>query len=222
VANALTSTRLKIARLLQREGEATVESLATWIGLASATVRRHLDILQRDGLVAFEEVRRGTGRPEHSFRLSELGHEALPKAYDRLLSLLLREISLLERGALDQKGGVEILRSLFKGMARTLAASYPVPHGGSIEDRLSALLNALEDVGYSPEMRRGEGYIVVLVHNCPFRSVAREIDGACLFDQEFMSTMLGTPVERTHSIARGETSCCYRVEDRYGLPTGPR
>ncbi len=37
-------------------GSVTVDELAKDIGLAPATIRRHLDILQRDQLAAFEQV----------------------------------------------------------------------------------------------------------------------------------------------------------------------
>jgi predicted ArsR family transcriptional regulator len=50
MASVLSGTRLQIARLLQRDGTDTVESLADKLGLAAATVRRHLDIMQRDGV----------------------------------------------------------------------------------------------------------------------------------------------------------------------------
>ena len=48
--------------------------MAQAMGLASATVRRHLDILQRDHLVSWTEARRQTGRPHYVFFLTENGH----------------------------------------------------------------------------------------------------------------------------------------------------
>ena len=212
MASVLTGTRLTIAKLLQREGAATVESLAGQFELAAATVRRHLDILQRDGLVVFEEERKGAGRPRHSFRLSEMGQEALSKAYDHFLVLLLREMVGIERGALDQRDGNEVVRYLLKRMARGLAASYATSRDGSFEDRLTTLVDAMEDVGYSPELQRQDDSVFLLVHNCPFRAVAREVEEACLFDHEFISTVLDTSVARMDCIAKGSIACCYKLE----------
>ena len=212
MSSVLAGTRLTIAKLLQREGTATVESLASQLELAAATVRRHLDILQRDGLVGFNEVRKGTGRPRHAFRLSEKGQEALPKAYDHLLSLLLREAASMERGALDQKDGAEIVHYLFQRMANSLAVSYSNGAGGSFEDRLSNLQKVMEDGGYSPEVQLQNGAAILFVHNCPYRSVANEVKEVCLFDQTFISTVLGAPVTRTDCIAQGSVACCYKLE----------
>ena len=52
----MEGTRFKILQLLQSNGNQTVDALATNIGLAPATIRRHLDILQRDRFVDFREV----------------------------------------------------------------------------------------------------------------------------------------------------------------------
>ena len=74
----MEGTRLLILQLLQKNNSDTVEGLAKAIGLAPATIRRHLDILQRDRFVAFEEIRKKTGRPEYSFFLTHDGPETLP------------------------------------------------------------------------------------------------------------------------------------------------
>ena len=70
----MEGTRLGILTLLQHQ-TATVDQLSTKLGLASPTVRRHLDILQRDRFVTFQAVRRKQGRPEHAYSLTEEGHE---------------------------------------------------------------------------------------------------------------------------------------------------
>ena len=77
-AIGLTGTRAELAQLLLRQGNMTVATLARDTGLAPATVRRHLDILQRDGLVTYDQMSEGVGRPSHVYRLSEQGLEALP------------------------------------------------------------------------------------------------------------------------------------------------
>ena len=78
--------------------------MAKEIGLAPATVRGHLDILQRDRLVDFAEVRQRTGRPGYAFYLTDAGHETLPKGYDVLLGLVVQELdTLTTEGAMGRK-----------------------------------------------------------------------------------------------------------------------
>ncbi len=86
MAVALEGTRLKILNILRSQGSVTVEDLAKDIGLASSTIRRHLDILQRDQLVAFDQVRRKLGRPEFAYRLTEHGHGFGQRGTDTVLA----------------------------------------------------------------------------------------------------------------------------------------
>ena len=55
-------TRQAIVALLQQSPVSTIEELAQELGMAAASVRRHLDILQRDRLVAYQVVRNKPGR----------------------------------------------------------------------------------------------------------------------------------------------------------------
>jgi len=50
----MEGTRHRILQQLQKKTNDSVGGLAGSMGLAPATIRRHLDILQRDRLVAFE------------------------------------------------------------------------------------------------------------------------------------------------------------------------
>ena len=78
----METTRQTILGILRRR-QATVGDLTTELGLAPATIRRHLDILARDGHVDVSQVRRRTGRPHYLFSLSEgppqIDYDGLPK-----------------------------------------------------------------------------------------------------------------------------------------------
>ena len=88
----MSVSRDSILAIIRRNDGASVDVLADEVVLAPATVRRHLDILERDGLIDHIEVRRPTGRPLHVFDLSENGHDSVPKDYSRLLNELVQDI----------------------------------------------------------------------------------------------------------------------------------
>src|SRR5262245_21992953 len=87
----IDGTREEILAILRRHDRMGVEDLARELGLAGATVRRHLDVLQRDNYVAVTQVRGRTGRPRHLFALTEAGSELFPHHYVRLTQRLLGE-----------------------------------------------------------------------------------------------------------------------------------
>ena len=61
----MQTTRQEILEILKEERQATVEDLATRLGLTPMTIRHHLNVLQAQNLVEASKVRRSqrVGRP---------------------------------------------------------------------------------------------------------------------------------------------------------------
>ena len=206
----MEGTRLRILQLLQRNGNDTVEGLARPIGLAPATIRRHLDILQRDRLVSFEEVRKRTGRPEYSFFLTEAGQEALPKDYDMLLGLVIQELASLTTEDTNGRDGEEVLGLLFERLSEKAWREHERDlQGKNLEDRLSALVGVLAEGDFFPEAEVVDGTLRIRLLNCPFRSVALKNAAVCSFDSNLISAMLDIDVARDACIHDGDTGCTY-------------
>jgi predicted ArsR family transcriptional regulator len=215
----MEGTRLRILQLLQKYNSYTVDGLAKSIGLAPATIRRHLDILQRDQLVSYEEVRKRTGRPEYSFYLTEAGQEALPKNYDRLLGMLVQELSALNAEDTREMNGQQILKFVFKRLADEVATSYEAEFADKdLGQRLAVLTRHLQQNDFSPQAEVSGGDLRILLHNCPFRSVALQNPEVCGFDHNLISSVLGRQFKRSHCINDGDGGCCYTTELAAGEP----
>ncbi len=208
----MEGTRLRILQLLQKNESDTVDGLAKKIGLAPATIRRHLDILQRDRLVSFTEVRKKTGRPEYSFYLTEDGQEALPKDYDQLLGMVVQELSAMSRAETDGKDGHQILESVFRRMSERVAIGYKEGMASAnIADRVNALVDHLVHEDFSPDPKVEDGALRIRLLNCPFRSVAMQNKAVCTFDLHLIGSLLDADVERTQCIHDGDSGCTYTV-----------
>ena len=214
----MRTTRQRILQIIQRGRSETVGGLARELGLAPATVRRHLDILQRDGLVGFTEVRKGAGRPEHSFSLTERGHESLPKGYDSLLSALVVELGRTDAGEMAGKTGAQALDAAFTRLGHGVAQQCLESSTGT---RLATALKALRDRDFEPELSEGPGGTRISLSNCPFRSVALTDDAVCSYDTAILRAILGTPVTRERCINRGH-DCCEYVAAAEPPPAGPK
>ncbi|MCH8939498.1 MAG: ArsR family transcriptional regulator [Chloroflexi bacterium] len=203
----MEGTRLGILTLLQRQ-PATVDQLSTELGLASATVRRHLDILQRDRLVAFQAVRRKQGRPEHAFSLTEEGHELMPKRYHLLLQRVLQ--SLDNADADDSANGASAARTLLAQIAHIMVEEYRSQFRERPEDEPTRLLGlVLEAEQFAPEIETREDGIRITLGNCPYRSVATENSAICALDHHLISEILGTPITNTSRINLADNLCTY-------------
>ena len=206
----MEGTRLRILQLLQKNVNDTVDGLAKAIGLAPATIRRHLDILQRDRLVAFEEVRKKTGRPEYSFYLTEDGQESLPKDYDLLLGMLIQELASLPVEDTNGRDGEQILTLVFQRLSTNLWRQYEDQmEGKDLEHRLSALMGLLGRQDFFPEAEVVDGVLRIRLLNCPFRSVALQNKAVCSFDSNLISAMLDMELARDACIHEGDTGCMY-------------
>lgn len=200
----MEGTRLGILSLLQRQ-PATVDQLSTELGLAAATVRRHLDILQRDRLVTFQAVRRKQGRPEHAFSLTEEGHELMPKRYHLLLQ---RVLQCLDDPPLAN--GTSPSRALLADVARLMVEEYRSRLRERPSDDPVRLLGLiLEAEQFAPELESIEGGVRVTLGNCPYRGVANGSDAVCSLDHHLISEVLGTPITNTSRINLGNNLCTY-------------
>ena len=192
--------------------------LARELGLAPATVRRHMDILQRDGLLTYEEVRHGTGRPEHLFSLTDSGHEELPKNYDALLSELVSEMASLSEEETSGRSGEELVEFAFANVARRAAEPYIKERGS---DPIEALRQLLTDHDFAPEFEVTESGIRITLNNCPFRSAVKDNPTICSFDTGLISGVLKSEARREACIRNGDQCCSYVVAD-VRIPVGGR
>jgi predicted ArsR family transcriptional regulator len=196
----MEGTRLGILTLLQRQ-PATVDQLSTELGLAAATVRRHLDILQRDRFVSFQAVRRKQGRPEHAFSLTEEGHELMPKRYHLLLQRVLQSLDGAESGA---------SQALLADIAHLMVTEYRSRLRERPEDDPMRLLGLiLEAEQFAPELEPHADGIRITLGNCPYRGVANESSAVCALDHHLISEVLGTPIINTSRINLGNHLCTY-------------
>jgi predicted ArsR family transcriptional regulator len=205
-------SRERILRIIQKEGAANVDTLSRNLGLAPATVRRHLDILQRDGQVSYSEVRKPTGRPEYSFSLTERGHEVMPKAYDGLLAELMRDIASRPAGEFDGKSGPDVLSESFERMGYQSGAGYLAR---ASKEPAAAVIQALSERGFAPQAEETAAGMKITLTNCPFRSVAMSDRTVCKFDSALITRIIGMPVKRDNCVADGARCCVYIA----GLPS---
>lgn len=210
----METTRQTILGILRRR-KATVDDLTKELNLAPATVRRHLDILARDGHVEVAQVRRKTGRPHYLFSLSESGEDLFPKHYVRTTNRLIEEIVALEEHETANCSGPELADLVFDKMANRLAQKVaPRVHGESLSDRLPAATQALAEEGINFDVEEdGEGYLL-LGNGCPCLRVADNGRRVCSHDQRLLSTLLGADVTSVDPSSLGrEGYCAYQVRD---------
>lgn len=212
----MENTRQIILEILRRRKRVTVEDLTQELGLAPATIRRHLDILMRDAHVDVQQVRRETGRPHYVFSLSEAGEDMFPKHYVRLINRLIEEILALSPEEIQGRGGPELVALVCQKMAERLAQAYgPRITGATLDERVEQVVEALVDEGIVLEPRKtDEGYLL-LGYGCPCRRVREAHSQICSHHRWLLSRLLDAEVEEVEpSSLEEEAYCGHRVRER--------
>ena len=204
----MQETRQRILEIIKMRGQATVNELTRELGLTAVTIRHHLDVLYRDGLIGPPQILRkaGPGRPQHVYRLAGETEELFPKKYDRLTDALLEE--------LEARMSPEELDAVINGVAERMARQ--VSAEGDLGTRLGALMEFLNGLGYLATAQEEEGGYRIVVANCPYERVARRHGLPCKVDVRLIALVTGVEPERVQQIATGDEHCVYRL----ALPEG--
>lgn len=195
----IESSREAILEILRRHDGASVEDLAQALGLAGATIRRHLDVLMRDGYVAVSQVRGGAGRPRYAFSLTEAGMEIFPHHYVRLTRRLVDEIVGLGPEETAGRSGSQLARLIVEKMADRIAHEYaPRVEGSTVEARVrsAAALLAVDGFDYEVTVSAAEG-VRLFGRGCPcsrFEAMAGVAAGAREHDRRLLEHVIGAPV----------------------------
>ncbi len=189
-------TREEILAILRRRERVGVEDLASELGLAGATVRRHLDVLQRDNYVSVTQVRGHTGRPRHLFALTEAGADLFPHHYVRLTQRLLGEIVGLDASETAGRSGEDIAALVFEKMADRLATEYaPRITGDTLEARVRSAVRLIGEEGIDFEVVTRDGAVRLLGRGCPCTRLTAGKAGSCDHDRQMLMRLLGVHVE---------------------------
>ena len=143
----------------------TTADIADLLGLHANTVRPHLERMRDVGLLDVEVDARGTvGRPQHRYSLAadapSLGLE--PPAFPTLASML-ASVAAQSLPAPDD------VATVGRAQGRALCGGPRPPTDRSC---VSALVSALDALGFDPTVEENTGGAVIAFAHCPYRELA--------------------------------------------------
>lgn len=202
----IPEARREILKSLKREGPLPVEAVAEALEITVSGARQHLSGLERDGVVTHTRVREGPGRPRHLYRLTDMGDALFPRFYGDLATELLGYVQERNPGLLDWIFERRTERRIQEARERMEGLE-------TLEDRVYALAEMLEDEGYMPRVERtAPGTWLVSQRNCLVEAVARGYRGSCAAEMAFIRGALpATSVMRTAHAVDGKPCCAYRI-----------
>ena len=208
----LPSTKQNILHALLKHGQAAAQQLAQDLNLSKQAIRRHLNELEADGLIEYQSVRQGMGRPQHLYSVSSAGRDRLsPQKYSEFA------VSFLD--TLAETAGVEQVSKVLGKQWQRKAAEYRDRLGnGTLEQRIARLVQLRKEEGYMAELHHlssQERKFVLVEYNCAISDVAESYPSVCGHELEMFAAVLpDCLVQRTHWINDGEHRCGYSIEQK--------
>jgi predicted ArsR family transcriptional regulator len=202
-----TDTKRKILEHLLFEDMSTVK-LSKLLGVREFAVRRHLDFMEKEGLVTFTFKQIGMGRPKKIYSLTDKARDLFIKRYSLLASLLLRK--MIERS------GKEYARAILEDVSNEIVKHYK-HNNGNLEERIKAFADFLTEFGcYASYSKEKDGSYVLLKRNCVFWELAKQFeDIICEMDAQTTVKILNVKLIRAMCLAKGDKICKYILTPLY-------
>ncbi|HEV2227222.1 MAG TPA: ArsR family transcriptional regulator [Nitrososphaerales archaeon] len=179
-------------------GPTTAEKLASKLTMNLSVIRRHLDDLASQDLVESTFKRAGRGRPSKYYSISVEGRGTISSRYDLVAELLTI--------AIEKDEGRPKSKELYESAGQVLAATVGGPKGPE------TLLEALDEFGFAPQMRKEGKSELVVSRNCPILKLSKKYpELVCdAFHTAFLREALNKPnVVLRQAIARGAAECIH-------------
>jgi predicted ArsR family transcriptional regulator len=192
------STRGKILELL-RARESTVNELVEELHLTDNAVRAHLASLERDRLVAQSGMKPGTRKPHTTYALGPEAEYVFPKAYGRLVSLLMSIFSSQVKPRNLRAGMRAAGRSVAQEHLRDLKRK-------TRQQRIGAALGVLKELGGAATFHEEDGKHFIYGNGCPIAAATANHPEACLLAESLLTEIIGSPVKER--CVRGPTPSC--------------
>jgi predicted ArsR family transcriptional regulator len=209
LVSLLGETRATIVEDLRRVEDRSVAELAERLGISEVATRRHLGVLEDEGLVAARTVNQGRGRPAARYQLTDDARRLFPQGHDRLASEMLDFLA-------DQHGRDGLRSFLRWRMQRQIEGLRDAVTAEDLHDRLEQLAGALSAAGYEASVDAEGGCFTLKQHHCAIEDVAREHPELCAYEAASFSKVLGrdVTVSRRETLAEGSRACVCCVQPR--------
>jgi DeoR family suf operon transcriptional repressor len=191
---------------LRRGGAATVVELAQEMGVTATAIRQRLQRLMADGLIARRTQRKGRGRPNHRYWLTDKGERLAGSNFADLAIVLWEEVKSVEDPA--------VRRGLVNRIADRLAELYRGRvTGESLRQRMESLVGLMDerDIPFHADFSGDLPVLSALA--CPFPELAKLDRSVCTMEKLMLSDILGEGVQLGGCRLDGAPCCTFSPSD---------
>lgn len=187
---------------MRREGAVTIAALVAEMGVTATAVRQRLQRLSDAGLIERQTERKGRGRPNHRYSLTEKGERSAGTNFNDLAAVLWDEIKSVDDPA--------IRRGLLKRIADRFVALYRdrLP-GNSLEERMTAVSRLMGEREIPFAVDTSGELPILSALACPYPELAKKDRSVCTMEKMMLSELLGENVRLSECRLDGANCCTF-------------
>lgn len=204
------ATRRALLEMLKTRGELSSLEMAEQMGVSSMAVRQHMQELEVEEDVTFENRSMGKGRPTKYWLLTAKAARHFPDRHrDLMLDLLGNMQNVLGNEAMDRLLDV-------RSEQQTEAYKTRLARCGSLVERVKELAEIRSEEGYMAEVLEEDGELKLVENHCPICDAASTCTGLCDRELQVFSNVLGSScnVERVEHMLDNARRCSYRISEK--------
>jgi predicted ArsR family transcriptional regulator len=208
IEDAKQKVKDQILYLLKMQGAQTATAIAEQVQVSPMAIRQHLQSLQAERWVTYQEERRPLGRPVKLWELTGQAGDRFPNSHADLMVDLLKSVeSVFGKAGLDQLVAERSQRQVQTYQAKVAKTE-------TWQQRVRAIAHLRTQEGYMAEViQLPEGDLLLVENHCPIYAAAQTCQKLCGAELEVFRAVLGTEVtvERVEHILAGDRRCAYRI-----------
>ncbi len=197
----------RILESIKRNGAVTAKQLSEEFGMTSMGARQHLQALEEDGLLQFEDIKAKVGRPNRHWSLTQKGHDQFS---DRHRDLTIQVIDAVEH-LFGQEGLAKVTlereNSVYQSYRTAMQDCLTLP------SKLQKLVELRSAEGYMAELQQTPSGFLFIENHCPICKAATRCRSLCQSELNVFQRLIGDDylVSRTEHIVEGERRCVYAI-----------
>ena len=187
---------------IRQNGTVTISALIAEMGVTATAVRQRLQRLTDSGLIERQTERKGRGRPNHRYSLTDKGQQATGNNFADMATVLWEEIKSVEDPA--------IRRGLLQRIASRFVERYRNDvEGATLSERMKALASVMGERQIPFTIDETKSLPVISALACPYPELAKADRSVCTMEKLMLSEILGENVRLSECRLDGATCCTF-------------
>lgn len=197
----------KIIQRLKTQGPQTAKVLASELSLTTMGVRQHMQALEDEGDVSFEDIKASRGRPTRVWSLTSKSNSHFGDRHEELSVQLIDSVVTIFGDS-----GLEKLIA-HREQASLVLYRQRLNNEQSLMGKLHALAELREAEGYMATVKDQDEHYWLLENHCPICAAASQCLNFCRSELNLFQTLLQdvATVSREEHIIQGARRCAYKI-----------